>query len=169
MHLLQVMLGNTSATSGKTRRRRSKWKHTLCTRLSKMVDEFSEVIKLTNGLNSLSEDQLTNIKDQVWNTYVTNELIAAEAKKLGLKVTDKELQAIIDEGTNPLLMQTPFRNPQTGAFDKDMLKKFLVDYANLDASKMPAQYVEYYQTMGNFWKFVERTLKQSVLAENTRI
>ena len=61
----------------------------------KMVDEFSEVIKLTNGLNSLSEDQLTNIKDQVWNTYVTNELIAAEAKKLGLKVTDKELQAII--------------------------------------------------------------------------
>lgn len=131
----------------------------------KMVDEFSEVIKLTNGLNSLSEDQLTNIKDQVWNTYVTNELIAAEAKKLGLKVTDKELQTIIDEGTNPLLMQTPFRNPQTGAFDKDMLKKFLVDYANLDASKMPAQYVEYYQTMGNFWKFVERTLKQSVLAE----
>ena len=131
----------------------------------KMVDEFSEAIKLTNGLNSLSEDQLTNIKDQVWNTYVTNELIAAEAKKLGLKVTDKELQAIIDEGTNPLLMQTPFRNPQTGAFDKDMLKKFLVDYANLDASKMPAQYVEYYQTMGNFWKFVERTLKQSVLAE----
>ena len=131
----------------------------------KMVDEFSEVIKLTNGLNSLSEDQLTNIKDQVWNTYVTNELIAAEAKKLGLKVTDKELQAIIDEGTNPLLMQTPFLNPQTGAFDKDMLKKFLVDYANLDASKMPAQYVEYYQTMGNFWKFVERTLKQSVLAE----
>ena len=28
-----------------------------------------------------------------------------------------------------------------GAFDKDMLKKFLVDYAHLDASKMPAQYV----------------------------
>ena len=46
-----------------------------------MVDEFSEVIKLTNGLNSLNEDQLTNIKDQVWNTYVTNELIAAEANK----------------------------------------------------------------------------------------
>lgn len=131
----------------------------------KMVDEFSEVIKLTNGLNSLNDDQLTNIKDQVWNTYVTNELIATEAKKLGLKVTDKELQAIIDEGTNPLLMQTPFRNPQTGAFDKDMLKKFLVDYANLDTSKMPAQYVEYYQKMGNFWKFIEKTLKQSVLAE----
>lgn len=130
-----------------------------------MVDEFSEVIKLTNGLNSLTEDQLTNIKDQVWNTYVTNQLIASEAEKLGLKVTDKELQAIIDEGTNPLLMQTPFRNPQTGTFDKDMLKKFLVDYAHLDASKMPAQYVEYYQKMGAFWSFIEKTLIQSALAE----
>ena len=62
-------------------------------------------------------------------------------------------------------MQTPFRNPQTGAFDKDMLKKFLVDYANLDASKMPAQYVEYYQKMGAFWNFIEKTLIQSTLAE----
>ena len=62
-------------------------------------------------------------------------------------------------------MQTPFRNPQTGAFDKDMLKKFLVDYAHLDASKMPAQYVEYYQKMGAFWNFIEKTLIQSTFAE----
>lgn len=130
-----------------------------------MVDELSEVIKLTNGLNSLNEDQLTNIKDQVWNTYVTNEVIANEAKKLGLQVTKAELQAVINAGSHPLLMQTPFRNPQTGAFDKDMLKKFLVDYANLDANKMPAQYVEYYQKMGNFWNFIEKNLSETLLAE----
>ena len=82
-----------------------------------MVDELSEVIKLTNGLNSLNEDQLTNIKDQVWNTYVTNEVIANEAKKLGLQVTKAELQAVINAGSHPLLMQTPFRKPHTGAFD----------------------------------------------------
>lgn len=131
----------------------------------KMVDELSEVIKLTNGLNSLTEDQLNNVKDQVWQSYVNNKLIAEQAKKLGLKVTDAEIQAIIEQGTHPLLMQTPFRNPQTGMFDKDMLKKFLVDYANLDASKMPAQYVEYYQKMGAFWKFVEKTLAESTLAQ----
>lgn len=131
----------------------------------KMVDELSEVIKLTNGLNSLTEDQLNNVKDQVWQSYVNNKLIAEQAEKLGLKVTDAEIQSIIDQGTHPLLMQTPFRNPQTGMFDKDMLKKFLVDYANLNASQMPAQYVEYYQKMGSFWQFVEKTLAQSTLAE----
>ena len=131
----------------------------------KMVDELSEVIKLTNGLNSLTENQLNNVKDQVWQSYVNNKLIAEQAEKLGLKVTDAEIQSIIDQGTHPLLMQTPFRNPQTGMFDKDMLKKFLVDYANLNASQMPAQYVEYYQKMGAFWQFVEKTLAQSTLAE----
>ena len=131
----------------------------------KMVDEYSEVIKMTNGLNSLTDEQLTNIKDQVWQSYVNNQLIAAEAEKLGLTVTDAEIKAIIDQGTHPLLMQTPFRNPQTGAFDKDMLKKFLVDYANLNNSQMPAQYVEYYQKMGNLWNFIEKTLRESTLAE----
>lgn len=130
-----------------------------------MVDEYAEVIKLTQGLNSLNDDQLTQVKDQVWQSYVNNQLIAAEAKKLGLTVSDAEIQAIIEEGTHPLLMQTPFRNPQTGAFDKDMLKKFLVDYANLGKSQMPAQYVEYYQKMGAFWNFIEKTLRQTALAE----
>ena len=130
-----------------------------------MVDEYAEVIKLTQGLNSLNDDQLTQVKDQVWQSYVNNQLIAAEAKKLGLTVSDAEIQAIIEEGTHPLLMQTPFRNPQTGASDKDMLKKFLVDYANLGKSQMPAQYVEYYQKMGAFWNFIEKTLRQTALAE----
>lgn len=131
----------------------------------KLVDEYTEVIKLTNGLASLNENQLASVKDQVWQSYVNNKLIAEQAEALGLTVTDAEIEAIIDEGTHPMLMNTPFRNPQTGAFDKDMLKKFLVDYANLSTSQMPAQYVEYYQTMGNFWNFVEKTLRQSALAE----
>lgn len=108
---------------------------------------------MTQGVSALNDDQLTQVKDQVWQSYVNNQLIAAEAAKLGLTVSKAEVQAIIEEGTNPLLMQTPFRNPQTGAFDKDMLKKFLVDYAHLDASKMPAQYVEYYQKNGSFLEF----------------
>ncbi|EJX01453.1 ppic-type peptidyL-prolyl cis-trans isomerase [gut metagenome] len=131
----------------------------------KMVDEYSEVIKLTQGLNALNDDQLTRVKDEVWGTYVNNQLIAAEAKKLGLTVSKAEIQAVINEGTHPLLLNTPFRNPQTGAFDADMLKKFLRDYAQMDATRMPAQYAEYYQKMGAFWNFIEKTLTQTILAD----
>ena len=132
-----------------------------------LVDEYSEVIKMTQGVSALNDDQLTQVKDQVWQSYINNKLIEAEAEKLGLKVSDAEIQNVIEQGVHPLLMQTPFRNPQTGAFDKDMLKRFLVEYANLGvtASQLPAQYVEYYQQMGAFWNFIEKTLKQSLLAE----
>lgn len=133
----------------------------------KLVDEYTEVVKLTQGVSALNDDQLTQVKDQVWQSYVNNKLIEAEAAKLGLTVSNAEIQDVIEQGVHPLLMQTPFRNPQTGAFDKDMLKKFLVDYANLgsNSAQMPAQYVEYYQQMGAFWNFIEKTLKQSLLAE----
>ncbi|MGP1435597.1 MAG: peptidylprolyl isomerase [Phocaeicola sp.] len=131
-----------------------------------MVDEYTEVVKMAQGVNALNDQQLTQIKDQVWQTYVNNQLISTEAKKLGLTVTDKEIQNIIDEGTNPLLTQTPFRNPQTGAFDKDELKNFLVQYANLGKNNnIPAQYAEYYEKLGTYWKFIERTLRESTLAE----
>ena len=132
-----------------------------------LVDEYSEVIKMTQGISALNDEQTTQVKDQVWQSYINNKLIEAEAEKLGLKVTDAEIQDVIEQGVHPLLMQTPFRHPQTGAFDKDMLKRFLVEYANLGAtaSQLPAQYVEYYQQMGAFWTFIEKTLKQSLLAE----
>ena len=78
-------------------------------------------------------------------------------KKLGLSVSKAEIQAIIDAGVHPMLQQTPFRNPQTGAFDKDMLKKFPVDYSKMNTAQMPAQYAEYYQSMYKFWSFPGKT------------
>ena len=128
-----------------------------------LVDEYSEVIKMSQNISVLNDDQLTQIKDQVWQSYINNKLIEAEAKKLGLQVSDAEILDVIEQGVHPLLMQTPFLNPQTGAFDKDMLKKFLVEYEN--ANQLPAQYKEYYMQMGAFWNFIEKTLKESLLAE----
>src|SRR5699024_9342891 len=65
----------------------------------------------------------------------------------------------------PLLRQTPFQNPQTGNFDKDMLNKFLVEYAKLSESQMSAQYAEQYHNMYKYWSFIQKTLIQSRLAE----
>lgn len=130
-----------------------------------LVEEYTEVVKFSSGANALNDEQTNNIKDEVWKNYVENKLIQNEAEKLGLTVSKAEIQAIINEGVHPMLQQTPFRNPQTGAFDKDMLKKFLVDYAKMNKANMPAQYVEYYDSMYKFWSFVEKTLIQARLQE----
>jgi peptidyl-prolyl cis-trans isomerase D len=130
-----------------------------------LVEEYTEVLKFTTGQTALNDEQTAQVKDEVWRTYVSNKLIEKEAKKLGLVVTDAEVQAIINAGSHPLLQQTPFRNAQTGLFDKDMLKKFLVDYSKLDRANTPAQYAEYYDGLYGYWSFIEKTIIQSRLEE----
>lgn len=130
-----------------------------------LVDEFSDVLKTTQGMSNLTDEQMQQVRDQVWQTYVQNKLIAHEADKLGLTVTDKELQKIIETGTNPLLMQTPFRTQQ-GTFDAAALRQFLKQYDELMTNtQIPAEQKEQYTAMYNYWKFIEKTLRQQTLAQ----
>lgn len=132
---------------------------------SKMIDEYTEVYKFTRQVSSVTDEEMSQIKDEVWNSLVSNKLIEKEAEKLGLQVTDAEMKAVLNAGVHPMLQQTPFTNPQTGKFDVDMLKKFLNEYATIDLSQMPQQYAEYYQSLSNYWNFVEKQIRQGLLSE----
>ena len=127
-----------------------------------LVDEYQQVIKMTQGRDNLTEDELNNVKDQVWQTYVNNIIISKEAEKLGLTVTDTEMQNMLREGTNPMLMQTPFVNQQTGRFDVNMLTKFLAEYKQ---SANNPQVAEQYKALYDYWQFIEKNLRQQTLAQ----
>ena len=129
----------------------------------KLIDEYTEVIKMQQGVDNLNEMQMNQVKDMVWQTYIQTKVVEDEAKKIGLTVTDAELQNILAEGTNPMLMQTPFVNRQTGRFDVNSLKKFIADYKTQQTAnpQMAAQY----QTLYKYWTFIERTLRQQILAQ----
>ena len=133
------------------------------TDFQKLVDEYTEVIKMQQGQENLNEDQLNQVKDMVWNTYVQTKLVENEAKKLGLTVTDTELQNVLIEGTNPMLMQTPFFNQQTGRFDANALKKFLAEYKT--QGKTNPQLAKQYETIYKYWTFIEKSLRQQLLAQ----
>ncbi len=49
----------------------------------KLVDEYTEVIKMQQGQENLPEEQMNQVKDMVWNTYVQNQIIAKEAEQVG--------------------------------------------------------------------------------------
>lgn len=129
----------------------------------KLVEEYTQAINFVRGTTSLTEAENAQIKDEVWNTLVSSMLIEEQASKLGLTITTAELQATIDEGTDPLLAQSAFRNQTTGQFDRDILMKFLADYASMDVEMMPAEYVDYYHQLYNYWKFLESNIKSSLL------
>jgi peptidyl-prolyl cis-trans isomerase D len=127
-----------------------------------LVDEYQEVLKMSQGRDNFSEEELNSIKDQVWNQFINNKIIASEAEKVGLTVTDEELQNMMKEGTNPLLLQSPFVNQQTGRFDVTMLTKFLSDYKK-NASN--PQLSESYERIYKYWQFVEKQLRTSTLTK----
>lgn len=132
-----------------------------------MVDEYTNVIRMTQGRDNLTDEELNQIKDIVWNTFVQNEIISHEAEKLGLKVTDKELQNILNAGTNQMLLQTPFVNQQTGRFDANMLKQFLAEYKQAQTAN--PQLADQYRNLYNFWTFVEKSLRQQLLAQKYQV
>ncbi len=161
--IAEEMFRSCEATSNE---RRQQVGEVLCKKISvqdfqRLVDEYQEVIKMTQGRDNLSEEELNQVKDQVWQQFVSNTVIETEASKLGLTVTDEELQNVLKAGTNPMLMQTPFVNQQTGRFDATQLTKFLNDYKKLQAQG--GQQLEQYDRIYKYWKFMEKMLRQNLL------
>lgn len=127
----------------------------------KLVDEYQEVMKM-QGQTNLNDDQMNQIKDQVWQSFISTKIIENEASKLGLTVTDKEMQDVLTQGTNPMLLQTPFVNQETQRFDVNQLKKFLAERSKAQANPQMAQQ---YETIYKYWNFIEKTLRQNLLAQ----
>ena len=127
------------------------------------VEEYADVVKFSQGLNTLNDDQLSMIRDQVWQSLVNEKMMQHECEKLGICVTDAEIQDIINNGRNPMLAQTPFRTQQ-GTFDVNALKQFLNQYNEVMSNNdLGSEIKEQYQQMNNYWKFIEKAIRQQTL------
>lgn len=130
-----------------------------------MVEEYTDVVKFTQGLSTLSDDQLSMMRDQVWQTLVNDKILQHECEKLGITVTDAEMQDIINNGRNQMLAQTPFRTQQ-GTFDVNALKQFLNQYNEVMTNpQLSSEVKEQYQQMNNYWNFIEKNIRRQKLNE----
>ena len=122
------------------------------------VEEYKNVFKQIG--QNVEEDQL---REFVWGNYVRNTVVEAEAKKLGLGVTDEEVKTVLTQGTHPLLQRgnlpliPMFYNQQTGMFDYNNVTQI---YAMLQ-QQAPEQFDEF----DRYWKTVEKVLRESLLTQ----
>ena len=129
----------------------------------KLIDEYQSAIKFTMQRDNLTEQELNQVKDQVWQQLVSNRVLQADAEKVGLTVTEKEIQNVLNDGTNPMLAQTPFVNQQTGRFDVNALKQFIDSYNKAKASKSPQ--LDQMQAIYDYWLFIEKNLRIQLLGQ----
>ncbi len=129
-----------------------------------LVDEYQELLKL-QGRNNLGEDEMNGLRDYIWGNFVRNKITEAEAKKLGLTVTDEELAKILQDGTHSILQQIPlmneFVNQSTRKFDLSQVNAYRS--AIRQAATSNPQYAEQAATFENAWRFAEKTLRQQLL------
>ena len=128
----------------------------------KMVEEYTEMMK-AQGQDNLNDDQMNQVRDYIWNNYIQTQVVADQAEKLGLTVTDEEMENILNAGTNPMLLQTPFVNQQTHRFDANALKDFLARYKS--QSETNPQMAQQMQVLYKYWTFTEKTIRQQLLAQ----
>ena len=131
-----------------------------------LVSEYENAVKLSNGNQNLTEQQSIQLRDQVWNDFVSQQIIQHEAKALGLTVTDAEVQQIINTGSSQLLRQTPFVNQQTGQFDVNALNQFLQNYKDIQGNpEYPESQREAIEQYHQYWKFIEKQIRQEALTQ----
>lgn len=130
---------------------------------AKLVEEVQQAMKM-QGQENLNDDQMNQVRDQVWQNYIQYKIVENECKKLGLTVTDQEMQDVLNQGTNQMLLSTPFVNRQTGRFDANQLKQFLAQYKGAQANMNP-QVAEQMQTVYKYWVFIEKSLRQQLLIQ----
>lgn len=129
------------------------------------VDEMTEVYKLQTGMSNIPEEYVVQIRQTIYNNMVEDVVMKEDWEKLGIIVTPEELFDMVQgENISPMVQQMPmFRNPETGAFDKNALLNFLkmIDDQNI-ASYPAAQQAEFIQAR-NYWLFWEKSIKRDRL------
>lgn len=102
------------------------------------VDQFSRIMAVreesakTQGMNMSQQDLL----ERVWNEEVNSALLEEEYERLGISVTDAELEDMLF-GSNPHPeLQQAFTNPQTGQFDPNAARQY---FDNVRRSNNPVE------------------------------
>lgn len=87
--------------------------------------QYEDNMKSRNQTGNLTEQERTQIQEQVWNDLVKETLFNEEIEKLGIGFSEKELQDMIS-GPNPdPMIRQSFTDPNTGVFDAAKVREYI--------------------------------------------
>lgn len=88
------------------------------------IQNLAEIYRLS-GTESITEELSETMRAQIWDQMIREKILGKEYKRLGLEVSDDELDdMVLGENKHPIVMQL-FLDPQTGMFSEAFLINFL--------------------------------------------
>ncbi|MCB0751330.1 MAG: SurA N-terminal domain-containing protein, partial [Ignavibacteriae bacterium] len=98
---------------------------------SNLVEQYRKNQVAQTG-QEIPESQMDAFRDQVWDNLVSQKLISAKIKDLGIVVTDEEIVSTIT-GPNPPQIITQYFVDSTGQFNRAAYDQAILDPQNKEA------------------------------------
>ena len=118
----------------------------------KKVDDLTEIVKMNTGKTSLDQNTLEQVKEQTWLGLIRNLTMKDVYDNLGIKVSSHELFELV-QGENPSpIIQSIFRDPNTGTVNRQALIQFLKYQQSNSAGKER-----------DYWLFIENQVVEDRL------
>lgn len=114
----------------------------------KDVEQFSKVYEiLTNG-QSQGEQGQREVRDQVWQNYLSVYLLNKKAREAGINVGDAELVDLKSgDNISPMIAQNPMFMDENGMFSKERLVEFLAQASEEESGRYMA-----------YWNFIQEQI-----------
>ena len=126
-------------------------------------DQLTEVYKIESGRSDFDEDMHAQIRNQVWNMFVMDYTLRAQAKEIGMDVTADELKELcIGENVHQILRGRRAFYGEDGQYSREIVKNLI---AAINEGSEDAEQNANLQQVKTYWMYWEKAVRMSYMQE----
>ena len=126
-------------------------------------DQLTEVYKIESGRTDFDEDTYAQIRNQVWNMFVMDYTLRAQAKEIGMNITADELTELcVGNNVHQILRGRRAFMDENGQFSREAVKN-LINAIN-EGSEDAEQNANLQQAK-TYWLYWEKAVRISYMQE----
>ncbi|MBO7457754.1 MAG: SurA N-terminal domain-containing protein [Paludibacteraceae bacterium] len=126
-------------------------------------EQLTEVYKIESGRSDFDEDTYSQIRNQVWNMFVMDYTLRAQAEKIGMDITPDELTELcVGENVHQILRgRRPFMD-ENGQFSRETVKQLI---SAINEGSDDAEQNANLKQAKTYWLYWEKAVRISYMQE----
>ena len=125
-------------------------------------EQLTEVYKIESGRSDFDEDMYSQIRNQVWNMFVMDYTLRAQAKAIGMDITTDELSELcIGENPHQILRGRRAFMDENGQFSREAVKNLISAINNENGEEENANLKQ----AKTYWLYWEKAVRISYMQE----
>ena len=126
-------------------------------------DQLTEVYKIESGRTDFDEDTYAQIRNQVWNMYVMDYTLRAQAEKIGMDITPDELTELcVGENVHQIIRSRRAFAGEDGQFSREAVKGLI---SAINNGSDDAEQNANLKQAKDYWLYWEKAVRISYMQE----